>query len=210
MPGSAPSVPPRRIGILGGTFDPPHFGHLAAAREALRALDLDLVTFVVANDPWQKTSPTGDGVVEEVSPVGIRLAMVAAAIDGMDRVRLDDREVRRGGPSYTADTLAEYRTDHPDAELFVLVGSDVAPGLDTWVRPEEVRRHATIVVMERPGHEGSHPPAGWVHQVLDGSFPDLAGTDLRRMVATGQSPESAVPHGVVAVIAEYGLYGAGR
>lgn len=210
MPGSAPSVPPRRIGILGGTFDPPHFGHLAAAREALRALDLDLVTFVVANDPWQKTSPTGDGVVEEVSPVGIRLAMVAAAIDGMDRVQLDDREVRRGGPSYTADTLAEYRTDHPEAELFVLVGSDVAPGLDTWVRPEEVRRRATIVVMERPGHEGSHPPAGWVHQVLDGSFPDLAGTDLRRMVAAGQSPESAVPHGVVAVIAEYGLYGAGQ
>ena len=149
-------------------------------------------------------------MVEEVSPVGIRLAMVAAAIDGMDRVRLDDREVRRGGPSYTADTLAEYRTDHPEAKLFVLVGSDVAPGLDTWVRPEEVRRRATIVVMERPGHEGSRPPVGWVHQVLDGSFPDLAGTDLRRMVAAGRSLESAVPHGVVAVIAEHGLYGAGR
>ena len=210
MPGSAPSVPPRRIGILGGTFDPPHFGHLAAAREALRALDLDLVTFVVANDPWQKTSPTGDGVVEEVSPVGIRLAMVAAAIDGMDRVQLDDREVRRGGPSYTADTLAEYRTDYPEAELFVLVGSDVAPGLDTWVRPEEVRRRATIVVMERPGYEGNHPPAGWDHQVLDGSFPDLAGTDLRRMVSAGQSLESAVPPAVVTVIAKHGLYGAGR
>jgi len=210
VPGSAPFVPPRRIGILGGTFDPPHFGHLAAAREALRALDLDLVTFVVANDPWQKTSPTGDGVVEEVSPVDIRLAMAAAAIVGMDCVRLDDREVRRGGPSYTADTLAEYRTDHPEAKLFVLVGSDVAPGLDTWVRPEEVRRRATIVVMERPGHEGSRPPVGWVHQVLDGSFPDLAGTDLRRMVAAGRSLESAVPHGVVAVIAEHGLYGAGR
>ena len=210
MPGSAPSVPPRRIGILGGTFDPPHFGHLAAAREALRALDPGFVALVGANDPWQKTSPARDGVVEEVSPVGIRLAMVTAAIDGMDRVRLDDREVRRGGPSYTADTLAEYRSDHPEAELFVLVGSDLAPGLDTWVRPEEVRRRATIVVMERPGHEGSHPPAGWAHQVLDGSFPDLAGTDLRRMVAAGRSPESAVPHGVAAVIAEHGLYGSGR
>ena len=210
MPGSAPSVPPRRIGILGGTFDPPHFGHLAAAREALRALDLDLLAFVVANDPWQKTSPTGDGVVDEVSPVGIRLAMVAAAIEGMDRVRLDDREVRRGGPSYTADTLAEYCISHPEAELFVLVGSDVAPGLDTWVRPDEVRHHATIVVMERPGHEGSRPPIGWAHQVLDGSFPDLAGTGLRRMVAAGRSPESAVPQGVAAVIAEHGLYGAGR
>ena len=90
------------------------------------------------------------------------------------------------------------------------MGSDVAPGLDTWVRPEEVRRRATIVVMERPGHVGRHPPAGWVHQILDGSFPDLAGTDLRRMVAAGQSPGSAVPHGVAAVIAEYGLYGAGQ
>jgi len=208
--GSAPSISPRRIGILGGTFDPPHFGHLAAAREALRALDLDSVVFVVANDPWQKTAPTGDGVVGEVSPVDIRLAMVAAAIDGMDRVRLDDREVRRGGPSYTADTLAEYRTDYPEAELFVLVGSDVAPGLDTWVRPEEVRRSATIVVMERPGYEGNRPPAGWGHQVLDGSFPDLAGTDLRRMVLAGQSLESAVPPTVVTVIAKHGLYGAGR
>lgn len=200
---------PSRIGLLGGTFDPPHHGHLAAAVAARRALDLDLVVLVVANDPWQKT---GGG--EPVSPVGVRLAMVRAAVadrpDAEPWLEVDDLEVRRGGPSYTADTVADYAARRPGAELFVLVGSDVAPGLDAWVRPDEVRRRATIVVMERPGHEGGRPPAGWEHEVLDGAFPDLAGRDLRTTVAAGGDLAGSVPPGVAALILEHGLYGIAR
>ena len=201
---------PSRIGLLGGTFDPPHLGHLAAATAAREVLELDRVVLVVANDPWQKTG--GDGPI--VSGVRVRLAMVRAAVAGRDDLapwlEVDDLEVRRGGPSYTADTVAEYAADHPGAELFVLVGSDVAPGLDGWVRPDEVRERATIVVMERPGHEGGRPPVGWDHQVLDGSFPDLAGQDLRALVASGGDPTDAVPAGVAELIDEHGLYGVER
>ena len=200
---------PSRIGLLGGTFDPPHHGHLAAAEAARDAFGLDRVVLVVANDPWQKT---GGG--ESVSAVEVRLAMVRAAV--ADRtgaepwLEVDDLEVRRGGPSYTADTVVEYCGRHPGADLFVLVGSDVAPSLGSWVRTDEFRRRATIVVMERPGHEGRRPPPGWEHEVLDGVFPDLAGRELRATVATGVDLQGSVPPGVATLIVEHGLYGIGR
>ena len=210
MPGFEPLVPPRRIGILGGTFDPPHLGHTAAALEARRSLDLDVVVFVVANDPWQKTVGAMAGTAEEVSPAEVRLAMTREVVVGLDGVQVDDVEIRRGGPSYTVDTLAQYGEVHPGAELFVLLGSDIAPGLDTWARPDELRRRATIVVMQRPGFEEGRPPIGWEHQVLDGSFPDLASNHLRdRFAATGQ-PDGAVSAGVAEIIRAHGLYGVGR
>jgi nicotinate-nucleotide adenylyltransferase len=207
--GSEPTVAPRRIGLLGGTFDPPHLGHAAAALEARRLLDLDLVVLVVANDPWQKTAEARIGDADVVSPADVRLAMTRAAVVGLDGIRVDDVEIRRGGPSYTAETLAHFSETQPGAELFLLLGSDIAPWLDTWVRPDEVRRRATIVVMERPGFEEGRPPAGWEHQVLHGSFPDLASNDLReRFGATGELDDS-VPAGVAELIRAHGLYGIG-
>ena len=210
MPGPEPPVPPRRIGILGGTFDPPHLGHTAAALEARRSLDLDMVVFVVANDPWQKTVGAMAGTVEEVSPAEVRLAMTREAVVGLDGVQVDDVEIRRGGPSYPADTLAHYGEVHAGAELFLLLGSDIAPGLDTWARPDELRRRATIGVMERPGYEDCRPPAGWEHRVLRGSFPDLASNDLREVIAATGEVGDAVPGGVAEIIRAHGLYGAGR
>jgi len=210
VPGSEPTVAPRRIGLLGGTFDPPHLGHAAAVLEARRSLALDLVVLVVANDPWQKTADARIGNGDVVSPAEVRLAMTRAAVVGMDGVHVDDLEIRRGGPSHTAETLAHYTYVHPGAELFLLLGSDIAPDLDTWVRPDEVRRRATIVVMQRPGFEEGRPPIGWEHQVLDGSFPDLASNHLRdRFAATGQ-PDGAVSAGVAEIIRAHGLYGVGR
>lgn len=207
---------PSRIGIFGGTFDPPHYGHLAAAEATRGFLDLDRMVLVVANDPWQKTG--GGGLVDvsasgsslEVSPVGIRLAMVRAAVADRPDLEVDDLEVRRGGPSYTADTVAEYAANHSDAELFVLVGSDVAPGLEGWVRSEEVRERATIVVMERPGYEGGRPPVGWHYRVVGGSFPDIAGQDLRTAATAGGDLAGLVPPGVADLIHEHGLYGIRR
>ena len=210
MPGSEPPVPPRRIGILGGTFDPPHLGHTAAALDAGRSLDLDVVVFVVANDPWQKTVGAMAGTAEGISPAEVRLAMTREAVVGLDSVQVDDVEIQRGGPSYTADTLTHYGEVHAGAELFLLLGSDIAPGLDTWARPDELRRRATIVVMERPGFEGCRPPAGWEHWVLGGSFPDLASNELREVIAATGEVGDGVPGGVVEIIRAHGLYGVGR
>ncbi len=191
----------RRIGLLGGTFDPPHHGHLEVARTALFALGLDVVVLVVANDPWQKTA--GGQVV---TPAEVRLAMVRAAATGMSGIEVDDLEIRRGGPSYTADTIANYAQRGPDDQLFVLVGSDIAPGLDAWERPDEIREHATIVVMDRLGHVGARPPSGWDYVVLEGSFPDLAGTELRAMVEAGGTAAEVVPEAVARLIEEHDLY----
>ncbi len=210
MPGSEPPVLPRRIGILGGTFDPPHLGHTAAALEARRSLDLDVVVFVVANDPWQKTVGAMAGTAEEISPAEVRLAMTREAVVGLDGVQVDDVEIRRGGPSYTADTLAHYGEVHAGAEMFLLLGSDIAPGLDTWARPDELCRRATLVVMDRPGYEHCRPPAGWEYRVLGGSFPDLASNDLREVIAATGEVGDAVPSGVAEIIRAHGLYGVGR
>ena len=210
MPGPEPPIPPRRIGILGGTFDPPHLGHTAAALEARRSLDLDVVVFVVANDPWQKTVGAMAGTAEEVSPAEVRLAMTREAVVGLDGVQVDDVEIRRGGPSYTADTLTHYGEVHAGAELFLLLGSDIAPGLDTWARPDELCRRATLVVMDRPGYEHCRTPAGWEHRVLGGSFPDLASNDLREVIAATGEVGDAVPGGVAEIIRAHGLYGVGR
>ena len=166
-------------------------------------LGLDVVVLVVANDPWQKTA-----CGQDVTPAGIRLAMVRAAAEGLEGVEVDDLEIRRGGPSYTADTVDAYAETGSKDQLFVLVGSDIAPGLDRWARPDEVRRRATIVVMDRPGHIGHRPPAGWDHVVLAGTFPDLAGTDVRALLQDGASAVGAVPEAVLELISEHCLYGA--
>jgi len=191
--------------LLGGTFDPPHRGHLEAARTALDALGLDVVVLVVANDPWQKTAGG-----QEVTPAEVRLAMVLAAATGLDGIEVDDMEIRRGGPSYTADTLEAYADRGPDDRLFVMVGSDIAPGMGDWARPAEIRERATIVVMDRPGHVGSRPPAGWDHVVLDGRFPELSGTDIRAMVEAHGTAAGAVPEAVARLIVDHDLYGADR
>ncbi|MFQ5558280.1 MAG: nicotinate-nicotinamide nucleotide adenylyltransferase, partial [Acidimicrobiales bacterium] len=115
-----------RLGVLGGTFDPPHHGHLATALEVRHRLRLDRVLLVVANDPWQKTA------LQPVTPAVDRLALVRAAVEGLDGLEANADEIDRGGESYTADTLAALRRRHPAAALFVIVGSDAAEGLDTW------------------------------------------------------------------------------
>jgi nicotinate-nucleotide adenylyltransferase len=141
--------------VFGGTFDPPHVGHLVAAVNVRHALGLDRVLLVVANVPWQKVGE------REITPAEDRLAMVQAAAQGVAGIEASRIEVDRGGPSYTADTLAALREQHADPELFLIMGSDVAGGLMTWERVDEVRDGCTVVVVDRPGAEGEQPPAGW-------------------------------------------------
>ena len=189
-----------------GTFDPPHNGHILAAARAVGHLGLDLLLLTVANDPWQKTAPIGGEPEIDVSSAAHRLTMVAAAADGLDGVEADDTEIQKGGPTYTADTLAALAKRYPGAELVLLVGADVAVRMDTWARPEEVRRRATIVVMTRPGSDQIFLPGGWQYQVLEVPAYDISSTEVRRRVAAGEVISDLVPAGVASVIEEVGLY----
>ncbi|MBC8483715.1 MAG: nicotinate-nicotinamide nucleotide adenylyltransferase [Actinobacteria bacterium] len=206
MTATAADPHPERIGVLGGTFDPPHGGHAAAAEAAVEVLGLDLLYLVVANDPWQKTADSA------ITPVGDRLAMTRALAGGLSsgtgRLVVDDREIRRGGPSYMADTLAELGEEHPGAELLLLLGTDAARLLDTWVRPDEVRERATIVVMRRPGQSGG-PPPGWAFVELEADLPEVSSSELRSRYATGAGTDHLLPAGVDDVIRKRSLYGVG-
>ena len=192
---------PSRIGLFGGTFDPPHVGHLVTAVNVRHALRLDRLLLVVANDPWQK----GDQVV---SPAADRLAMVEAAVQGVPGLEPSRLEIDRGGISYTADTLADLTTADPSADVFLVLGSDAAAGLPTWERVDEVRRLARLVVVTRPGAEASRPPEGWEHTVVEVPRLEVSSTDLRARVADGRPLDYLVPEAVVRVVRERGLYGA--
>lgn len=190
----------RRIGVMGGTFDPVHVGHLVAAVNVRHALRLDQLLLVVANQPWQKVG------ARPVTPAVDRLAMVAAAVADVEGLEGSGLEIERGGPSYSADTFAELAECHPDAELFCVVGADVAAQLHTWERVDEVKRLATLVVVNRPG---SAPPpglAGWRTAMVEVPALDISSTDLRARVADGRPLDYLVPHGAVRCIRERGLY----
>lgn len=189
-----------RIGIFGGTFDPPHMGHLAIALEVGHALSLDRVLLVVAGDPWQKSAH------RSITPAADRLVMVEAAVDGAAGVDVSDIEVRRSGPSYLADTLADLAAASPGDELFMIVGSDAAQGLDTWKHPDDVRDRAITVVVDRWGREGGRPPAGWPYLVVDVPALDVSSSELRRRVAAGEPIRGLVPKMVADIIEARDLY----
>ncbi len=190
---------PRRIGILGGTFDPPHVGHLVMAVEVRDALALDVVLLVVAHEPWQKVGE------RPVSPSADRLALVEAAVADLDGVEACDLEIRRGGPSYTADTLAELAAAGPGDELWLILGADAAAGLPTWERGDEVAERARIVVAAREGETGS-PPPGWSWRVVPMTRIDVSSTELRDRVAEGRTIEVLVPAATRAEIDARRLY----
>lgn len=189
-----------RIGVFGGTFDPPHIGHLIVAADVRHALGLDTVLLVVANDPWQKSG------TREVTRAALRLAMVEAAVGDVEGLDVSDVELRRGGTSYTADTLAELAARHPGAELFLVLGSDAAAGLPTWERVEEVRDLATVVVVTRPGAEDGRPPPGWDWVRVETPRLDVSSTDLRARVAEGRPLDFLLPAPVIDRIHALGLY----
>jgi nicotinate-nucleotide adenylyltransferase len=208
---SEPAHRPRRVGIFGGTFDPVHVGHLVAAVNARHALDLDEVLLVVANEPWQKTGG------RPVTPAADRLALVAAAVEGIDGISVSDIEIARGGPSYTADTVVELGGLAPpeEIELFVIVGADVVPGLSTWERIEEVAKLATLVVVNRPGAEVDDvdgPARALGFRTVGIVIPalEISSTDLRDRAATARPLDFLVPEAAIRVIRERGLYAVDR
>jgi nicotinate-nucleotide adenylyltransferase len=189
----------RRVGILGGTFDPPHIGHLGMAVEVRDALALDVVLLVVAHEPWQKVG------TRRVSPSADRLALVQAAVADLEGLEASDVEIRHGGPSYTADTLATLAAAGPDDELWVILGADAAAGLPTWERGGEVAERARLVVAARDGETGS-PPPGWSWRTVPITRLDVSSTDLRERVAAGRTIEVLVPAAVRREIEARALY----
>ena len=189
----------QRIGIFGGTFDPPHIGHLVAASDARAALDLDVVLLVVANSPWQKLGE------RHISDAADRLAMVEAAVASADGLVASDLEITRGGVSYTADTVAALAKTHPGAELFVILGNDAAAGFSTWERHEEVAAAAELVVVDRPGTPTPIDDE-FVWTRIDIPELEISSTELRERLAAGRSVRYLTPLAVVTSIAERGLY----
>lgn len=193
-----PNPAPRRLGLLGGTFDPPHLGHLAAAHAVMTELRLDRVDFLVANDPWQKSD------TRLVSPAAVRRHMVEALVEGHAGLGVDDREIRRGGLTYTADTLEEIHRELPSTEVFLIVGADTAARLSTWHRPEVVRSLSTLVVVNRDGEMSNTTDATAIHVSMERV--DVSSTDIRGRVARGESIDHLTSQGVVNIIEAHGLY----
>lgn len=195
-----------RIGLFGGTFDPIHVGHLVAAVNVRHSLALDRVIMMVANVPWQKA---GERVVS--SPED-RLAMVQAAVGDVPGVEAGRMEIDRGGVSYTADTLVELGEENPGAELFLIVGWDVASELPSWERIDEVQSLATLVVVNRPG--AGRPQdlraEGWRVEAVTVPNLEISSTDLRERAIDGRPFDYLVPEAAVHVLRARGLYAGER
>ncbi len=189
-----------RIGLFGGTFDPPHVGHLVTAVNVRHALQLDEVILMVANIPWQKEG------TRPITDAEDRFAMVAAAVRDVAGLRAGRTEIDLGGPSYTADTLAALATEHPGAVLHTIVGDDAAAGLHSWERSEEVVERSVLVVVDRPGDHVELPgDVDWVR--VEVPRLEVSSTDLRARFTDGRPLDYLVTSEVFEVIAERGLYG---
>jgi nicotinate-nucleotide adenylyltransferase len=194
-----------RIGVFGGTFDPIHVGHLVAAVNARSALSLDRVILMVANVPWQKSD------VRAVTGAEERFALVQAAVGEVPGLEAGRAEIDRGGESYTADTLVELHEAMPDAELFLIVGWDVASELTTWGRLDDLQRLATLVIVNRPGagRPSGLDDDGW--RVTEVTVPNLeiSSTDLRARARDGRPLDYLVPEAAVHFLRSHGLYAEG-
>ena len=200
------NVAAQTLGILGGTFDPPHYGHLALAENARVQLGLDHVLFVLAGQPPHKPD-------RPITPANHRAAMVEAAIDGNSAFAISRVDVDRPGPHYTVEMLALLRREHPQAELVFLMGGDSLAQFLTWRDPSGIVRQARLAVMRRPGHTSEmerleQSIAGIRERVvwLDAPCMDIASSDLRRCVREGLSLRYLVPPAVEEYIRKHRLY----
>lgn len=206
------------IGILGGTFDPIHFGHLRTALDVQQAVGLDQVRFIPLHRAVHRDQPE--------TPAELRLAMVQAAIAEEPTFVDDDRELRRAGDSYSVDTLASLHEEFPDEPLCLLLGADAFNGFADWYRPAEILRLAHLIVMRRPGSPGPDDPrvrqileqhrcddpvelkgrpGGLIHQ-QEVTQLDISATRIRALVAADLSPRYLLPEPVMALIRQNRLY----
>lgn len=193
----------RRVGVLGGTFDPVHIGHLAVAVDVRAALDLDVVLLMVAAAPWQKVG------TRDNAPAADRVAVARAAVDGLPGVEVSTMEIDRGGTTFTADTVADLRRDDAHVEIFLVIGADVASDLASWKRLDEIRRDASLVTVGRPGSVvplAALREDGWRVEHVEVPGLDVSSSAIRARRAAGRPIDVLVPPLAVREIEKRGLY----
>jgi nicotinate-nucleotide adenylyltransferase len=188
-----------RLGVMGGTFDPIHNGHLVAASEVAAALELDEVLFVPTGQPWQKA---------DVTETSNRYLMAEIATAANPRFKVSTVDIDRAGPTYTVDTLRDLSLQHPDADLFFITGADAVTSIAGWKDSDDLWSLAKFVAVTRPGHQLDLPeaPEGAI-QVLEIPALAISSTDIRERVLAGKPIWYLVPDGIVQFIAKHGLYG---
>ena len=194
----------RRLGVMGGTFDPIHHGHLVAASEVAAVFELDEVVFVPTGQPWQKPG-------DQVSPVEQRYLMTVIATASNPRFTVSRVDADRPGPTYTIDTLRDLARQNEDTDLFFITGADALAQILSWKDVDELFALARFVGVTRPGHElsGHGLPADRI-SLLEVPALAISSTVCRERVQVGQPVWYLVPDGVVQFIAKYGLYRDGK
>jgi nicotinate-nucleotide adenylyltransferase len=190
-----------RIGIFGGTFDPPHVGHLLVAGDARDALELDRLIFIPAgSQPLKVESPA-------IASPQDRLEMIRLAVADDANYLVDDAEIHRKGLSFTVDTLEDLSARYPGAKLFLLLGRDALEGFGKWKNPDRIRELATLALMQRPGAEGG---AGQYRDqgviTVSTRQVDVSSTEIRARLRAGKSIKGFVPESVERFIDARGLY----
>ncbi len=199
----ASATGPRRVGLFGGAFDPPHRAHRALAIAAVRQLDLDVLYIVPTGEAWHRP--------QVLAPGDQRFAMSRLAFSGVPRSLVDGRELRRHGPSYSIDTLRELQAEHPRASLFLVIGEDQAAGFARWHAWQDIAAMATVAVAGRPGaaEDGlallRALPGVRVHALDLPAMPESA-TDIRTSLAAGQEVTPLVGAAVASYIEQHHLY----
>lgn len=192
-----------RIGVLGGTFDPPHVGHLIAAVDACESLKLDRLIFIPTAAQPHKTATPAIASAED------RLEMLRLAVGADPRFEVSDREIQRGGLSYTVDTLETLRREHPDAELVLIVGMDALAAFDRWKNPDRILELAVLAVVARNGDPTTSAAVDRHVTVVGGRQVDVSSTEIRKRLSEGKSVRGFVAESVEAYIAARNLYGKG-
>lgn len=199
---------PRRIGVFGGAFDPPHNAHVALARSALEQLALDELRVIPTGQAWHKA--------RSLSPAGHRLAMAELAFSELPDVVVDDRETRRAGPSYTLDTLRELQQEHPGAQLLLILGADQGAALPSWHGWHEILALAIVSLAQRPNPD--RPEAPFDPATLPNLPPgarfarielpamELSATEIRSQASHGEDVSLLVPPAVARYIDLHHLY----
>jgi nicotinate-nucleotide adenylyltransferase len=190
----------QRVGIMGGTFDPIHHGHLVAASEVSALFELDEVIFVPTGSPWQKPS-------RQVSPAEHRYLMTVIATASNPRFWVSRVDIDRAGPTYTVDTIRDIAAHRPGADMYFITGADAMSQILSWKRAEDAMRMAHFVGVTRPGYELSdaHLPTDAV-TLLDVPAMAISSSDCRARVRHGRPVWYLVPDGVVQYISKHNLY----
>ena len=188
-----------RVALFGGSFDPVHNGHLLVALAAIEELSLERIFFIpAAQSPFKPDS--------KPASADVRTRMLRLALAGQTRYEVDTQEIHRGGTSYTIDTVRDYRTRFPNANLFYLIGADHISQLHKWRAADELAATVEFVAIPRPGQAAPAAPRGFRVHALRGFPLGLSSSQIRERIRTGKTIEHLVPPGVAETIRNSRLY----